>query len=100
MRSIVLARLDKTRPAVVLTRELALDYLNNVTVAPIASTVRGLSTEVLVGVRNGLDHECAVSCDNITTVPKASILREIGVLFDDQETLLAQACACAFDLWL
>lgn len=46
MRPIHLARLDKTRPVLVLTRELVRAHLDTVTVtvAPITSTLRGLST--------------------------------------------------------
>ena len=49
MRPIHLAHLDKTRPVLVLTRELVRPYLSRVTIAPITSTIRGLSTEVPVG---------------------------------------------------
>jgi len=49
MRPIHSARLDKTRPVLVLTREVVRPHLSRVTVAPITSTVRGLSTEVPVG---------------------------------------------------
>jgi len=98
MRTIALVRLDKVRPALILTRQVALGHLTNVTVAPITSTVRGLTTEVRIGARNGLDHECVASCDNITTVHKNSIIKEIGFLLDDQEESLTQAIACAFDL--
>jgi len=49
MRPIHSARLDKTRPVLVLTREVVRPHLGRVTVAPITSTVRGLSTEVPVG---------------------------------------------------
>ena len=45
MRPIHLAALDKTRPVLVLTRELVRPHLTRVTVAPITGTVRGLSTE-------------------------------------------------------
>ncbi|MDA8067257.1 MAG: type II toxin-antitoxin system PemK/MazF family toxin, partial [Actinomycetota bacterium] len=48
MRPIHTAALDKARPVLVLTRELVRPHLNSVTVAPITSTIRGLSTEVLV----------------------------------------------------
>jgi mRNA interferase MazF len=46
MRSIHLARLDKSRPVLGLTRALVRPHLNTVTVAPITTTIRGLSTEV------------------------------------------------------
>lgn len=98
MRTIALVELDKRRPAVILTRQSKLPFLTWVTVAPITSTVRGLTTEVPVGPRNGLDHDCVVSCDNITTVRVAAIGRTIGLLLNDQEPLLAQAISDAFEL--
>jgi len=100
MRSIALVRLDKFRPALILTRVSGLQSLNSVTVAPITSTVRGLSTEVPVGRRNGLDHDSVVSCDNITTVRKEAVGDIIGLLFDDQEPALARAVNDAFALYL
>jgi mRNA interferase MazF len=42
MRTICLARLDKSCPVVVLARDVALSVLTNVTVALISTTVRGL----------------------------------------------------------
>ncbi len=98
MRAIVIAQLDKARPVLILTRDIAIDYLAKVTVAPITSTIRGLTTEVAVGQRNGLDHECVVSCDNITTIPQSVIVRQVGWFFDDQEGDLAKAVSSAFDL--
>jgi mRNA-degrading endonuclease toxin of MazEF toxin-antitoxin module len=65
MQTICLARLDKSRPVVVLTRDVALSVLTNVTVAPITTTVRGLSVEVAVGERNGLDGPSVITCDNV-----------------------------------
>lgn len=98
MRPIHVAHLDKARPVLVLTRELVRPRLGTVTVAPITSTVRGLSTEVPVGVKNGLAGPSAVSCDNVTTIPKARLGEQIGVLLDHQETALAEAIRIAFDL--
>jgi mRNA interferase MazF len=98
MRPIHLARLDKVRPVLVLTREVVRPYLTNITVAPITSTIRGLSTEVPVGASNGLERESVVSCDNITTVPVAQLLRRVGQLLPDQEVALSEAIAAAFDL--
>lgn len=98
MRPIVIARLDKSGPVLVLTREIVRPHLSRVTVAPITSTIRGLSTEVMVRRRNGLDHDCVVSCDNILTAPKAALGRQIGYLFPEQEGELARAICLAFDL--
>jgi len=98
VRPIHLARLDKTRPVLVLTRELVRPHLRRVTVAPITSTVRGLSSEVVVGARNGLDHESVVNLDNIVTIPAADLGRQLGFVHPDQEQALSEAITAAFDL--
>lgn len=98
MRPIHTAQLDKARPVVVLTRELVRPHMARVTVAPITTTVRGLSTEIPVGPANGLDKACVVSCDNIVTVPKSALGRQIGYLLPAQETALTEAIHAAFDL--
>ena len=98
MRPIHVARLDKARPVLVLTRELVRPHLNAVTVAPITTTIRGLSTEVAVDEANGLTDPSVVSCDNITTVPVDSLGEQIGVLLDRQEPALSRAIQAAFDL--
>jgi mRNA interferase MazF len=98
MRPIHLAQLDETRPVLVLTRELVRPYLSRVTVAPITSTIRGLSTEVSVGPDNGLDHPSVISCDNVVTMPRSALGRQIGRLRPDQEVALTAALHAAFDL--
>ena len=98
MRPIHSARLDKVRPVLVLTRELVRPYLSRVTVAPITTTVRGLSTELPVGRHNGLQAEGVVSCDNIVTVPASALGVQVGVLLAHQEPDLTRAVRAAFDL--
>ncbi|OXM73961.1 MULTISPECIES: type II toxin-antitoxin system PemK/MazF family toxin [Amycolatopsis] len=98
MRPIHTARLDKVRPVLVLTRELIRPHLTRVTIAPITSTIRGLSTEVRVGSRNGLSHDSVVSCDNIQTIRKSALGKQIGYLMPDQEHELTEAIRLAFDL--
>lgn len=98
MRPIHTALLDKPRPVVVLTRELVRPHLSRVTVAPITTTIRGLSTEVPVGPANGLDGACVVSCDNIVTIPVAALGSQVGVLLPNQEETLSGAIRAAFDL--
>ncbi|MGL4743403.1 MAG: type II toxin-antitoxin system PemK/MazF family toxin [Dermatophilaceae bacterium] len=98
MRPIVIAHLDKARPVVVLTREGVRERLVNVTVAYITSTVKGLSTELAVGTRNGLDRKSVVSLDNVTTIPTEMLGRQIGWLLPDQEAPLAECVRAAFDI--
>jgi len=74
------ARPDKQRPVVVLTRESAIGYLSNVTVAPITSTVRGVPSEVRLSEADGMKGECAVNLHNLVTVSKAHLGRRVAVL--------------------
>lgn len=98
MRPIHIAHLDKARPVLILTRELVRPHLARVTVAPVTTTTRGLSTELPVGRRNGLDTDCVVSCDNIVTVPTSALGRQVGHLLTEQEGALTAAIHAAFDL--
>ena len=98
MRPIYIAHLDKARPVLLLTRELVVPHRKQVTVAPITTTVRGLSTEVTVGRANGIGHESVVSCDNIVTIDKNALGERIGYLFPAQEPFLTAAIHAAFDL--
>ena len=68
------------------------------TVAPITTTIRGLSTEVGVDAANGLTEPSVVSCDNITTIPADALGEQIGVLLNSQEPALSEAIVAAFDL--
>ena len=63
-------RPDKKRPVVVLTRDSALDFLGEVTVAPITSTIREIPTEVILGSADGMPRDCAVNLDHIQTVSR------------------------------
>jgi mRNA interferase MazF len=93
-----LARLDKIRPVLLLTREEVRAVRRLVTVAPITSTVRGLSSEVSVGAANGLEQDSVVNLDLITTVPRERLIRPLGALLDNQEPTLTRAFHAAFDL--
>ena len=98
MHPIWLAKLDKTRPVLVLTREEVRAVRHLVTVAPITSTVRGLRSEVQVGQQNGLDHDSVVNVDAIATIPRNLLVRPIGALVESQERDLTRAFHEAFDL--
>jgi mRNA interferase MazF len=98
MRPIYIAELDKARPVLILTRELVRPHLATVTIAPITTTIRGLSTEVHVDAANGLAGPSVVSCDNVTTIPTSALRAQVGVLLDRQEAALGDAIRAAFDL--
>jgi mRNA interferase MazF len=55
---------------VILTRDSVLEYLGEVTIAPITSTIRDIPSEVALGLADGLPRECAVNLDHVQTVSK------------------------------
>ena|ERR1700730_15684519 len=71
---------DKKRPILLLTRNSALEFLSEVTVAPITSTVRDIPSEVALSRDDGLDRDCAVNLDHVQTVPKTRIGALIATL--------------------
>ncbi|HEV8636396.1 MAG TPA: type II toxin-antitoxin system PemK/MazF family toxin [Chloroflexota bacterium] len=73
-----LARLDKVRPVVVLTRDPMGRLLRAVIAAPVTSTVRGLSTEVPVGPEDGVRAESVANLDNLQLVARARLVRRVG----------------------
>src|SRR3954462_12822513 len=98
MRPIHVAQLDRPRPVLVLTRELVRPHLSTVTVAPITTTIRGLSTEVRLDATNGLESPSCASCAHVTTIARTALGEQVGVLLDRQEAALSAAIHAAFDL--
>lgn len=91
---------ERRRPACVLTRESALPVLRNVTVALVTRTVRSIPTEVLLSQRDdGMPDDCAISLDNLRTVPKALLTDRItslsGAQMHEVCTALGLATACS-----
>ena len=72
--------------------------MTKATIAPISSTIKGLSSELPVGPANGLDRDCVVALDNVVTVTVRRIGRTVGHLRADQEAQLARALVLAYDL--
>ena len=64
---------DKRRPVLILTRNSAINLLNALTIAPITTTIRDIPSEVFLSREDGLFTDCAVSLDNLQTVPKVNI---------------------------
>ena len=64
---------DKRRPVLLLTRDTVLEYLGEVTVAPITSTIRDIPSEVHLCREDGMVYDCAVNCDHIQTVSKSRL---------------------------
>ena len=64
---------DKKRPVLILTRDSVLEYLGEVTIAPLTTTVRDIPSEVFLSTVDGMPLDCAVNCDHLQTVAKGKI---------------------------
>jgi len=85
------------RPVLLLTRSAAFPYLNNVIVAEVTSTIRGIPQEVGVGRREGLPRPCVVNFDNVHVVGKALLGDLIGVLTKGREVEVKRGLGYALD---
>lgn len=92
-------RPDKERPVLLLTRESALDFLSEVTVAPITSAIRDIPSEVTLGRADGVPRDCAANLDHLQTVPKSRLGPLITTLSSNRmrEVRLALLFALGFD---
>jgi mRNA interferase MazF len=83
------------RPGCILTRQTAIPILSAVLVAPATRTIRGIPTELRLGPEDGMPAECALSLDNVLTVPKALLTERITRLAPARLAELCTALAIA-----
>jgi mRNA interferase MazF len=84
---------------VVVSRQLLLDSRFSTAIcAPVYSSFDGLSTQVPVGVDDGVKHDSSIHCDELVSIPKASLTHFIGTLGPAKIEALNQALAIAVGL--
>jgi len=89
----------KYRVFVVVSRQILLDSRFSTAIcAPIYSSVDGLSTQVPVGIDDGLKHDSSIHCDELVSLPKSSLTHYIGTLRSDKIEALNQALFIAVGL--
>lgn len=91
-------RPDKKRPVLVLTRNSVIEYLGEVTIAPITSTVRDIPSEVFLSKSDGMSRECAINCDHLQTVAKGRIGPLITTLSSAKMADVSRAIRFALDI--
>lgn len=92
-----LARLDKVRPLVVMTRDPLGSLLNSVIAAPVTSTVRHLSTEVPLGPEDGIRRRSVANLDNVQLVARSRLVRRVGRVRAPTLAALCKALSVAVD---
>ena len=89
---------DKRRPILILTRNEVIDRLNEIIVAPVTRTIRGLSTEVVLTTDDGMPVTCALNLDHISLAQRDRIGSVICNLPESRwsEVQSALMIACGF----
>lgn len=89
----------KRRVFVVVSRQTLIDSrFSTVICAPVYSTNDGLSTQVRVGVPEGLKHDSSIHCDELASLPKSALTHYVGRLGPDKLRTLDNALARALQL--
>lgn len=89
---------DKKRPVLILTRDSILEYLGEVTVAPVTSTIRDIPSEVLLSKSDRMPKDCVINFDHIQTVSKSKIGSLIAVLSAERLEEVREAINFSLDL--
>jgi mRNA interferase MazF len=89
---------DKKRPVVILTRNSILEYLAEVTIAPVISTIRDIPSEVHLSRLDGMHNDCAINCDHIQTVSKSNVGSMITSLSKEKLSEVRDAINFALNL--
>jgi mRNA interferase MazF len=71
----------RARAVVIVSRQtLCESKADKVVCAPINTNADGRSTEVAVGVDEGLKHASVINCDQLLLIPKSSLTNYVGSL--------------------
>ena len=87
------------RVFVIVSRQTLLDSrFSTVICAPVYSSFEGLSTQVPLGIEQGLKHDSSIHCDELISIPKAALTHFVGTLPTRMIEALNQALATAVGL--
>ena len=91
-------RPDKKRPVLILTRDSILEYLGEVTIAPITTIIRDISSEVFLSESDGMPRDCVINFDHIQTVSKGKIGSLITTISTEKRKQVREAIVFALHL--
>lgn len=86
----------RARAVVVVSRQTLCDSkADKVICAPINTNADGRSTELAVGVDDGLKHDSVINCDQLILVPKGVLTNYVGALSPKKLAALRDALRIA-----
>ena len=89
----------KFRVFVVISRQVLIDSrFSTVICAPVYSSHIGLSTQIMIGIDEGLKHESSIHCDELVSLPKSALTQYVGSLATRKLEELEEALRIALDI--
>ena len=89
----------RSRVFVVVSRQAVIDSrFSSVICAPVYSARHGLSSQVPIGVDDGLKHDSAIHCDELVSLAKTVLTDYVGRLSAAKLDEVNRALAVALDL--
>ncbi|MGA9996006.1 MAG: type II toxin-antitoxin system PemK/MazF family toxin [Pyrinomonadaceae bacterium] len=87
------------RVFVVVSRPVLIDSrFSTLICAPVYSSHHGLSTQVLIGIDEGMKHESSIHCDELVSLPKSALTDYVGALSPEKIEELNKALRIALDI--
>jgi mRNA interferase MazF len=84
---------------VIVSRQILIDSrFSTVICAPVYTTYEGLSTQVAIGIDDGLKHDSGINCDELISLPKSMLTNYISKLSPEKLHLLERALKIALQL--
>jgi len=89
----------RQRVFVIVSREALLNTrFSSAICAPVYSRHDGLTTQVRIGVDEGLKRDSSIHCDELVSLPKALLTRYVGRMSESRIDELNRALLTALDL--
>lgn len=89
----------KFRVFAIVSRQVLIDSrFSTVICAPIYTVYDGLSTQVPVGINDGLKHDSSIHCDELVSLPKSMLTQYVGTLSPSKIQALNKALCVALDI--
>ncbi len=86
----------KYRVFVVVSRQVLIDSkFSTIICAPVYSRYDGLSTQVKLGIEDGMKHDSAIHCDELISIPKSLLTHFISTLSSQKIEELNEALQIA-----
>ena len=84
----------------IVSRQVLIDSrFSTVICAPVYTSYENLSTQVPVGIDEGLKHDSSIHCDELVSLPKSMLTNFLSKLPDEKMRLLDKALKSALQLY-